>query len=162
IAFRALTTGILAMLYWVGLASDASALILSGGPVYSLPGGGSCTVTGIPSQAGGATVSCVGVNLAAHTHVYFGVRNDQNVNGNTMTGTAPASGSGAVFRYNSSTSNSITYTSTTTVSDLVHGTQTVANQLVLTVTGGSASVVATGGVPGSGSFGDIERLFLVT
>ena len=70
---------ILAMLVWVGLTSNAAAVILSGGPVYSLPGGGSCTVTGVASQAGGATVSCVGVNLAAHTHVYFGLRNDNVV-----------------------------------------------------------------------------------
>ena len=35
-------------------------------------------------------MSCTGVNLAAHTKVYFGIRNTLNVNGNTMTGTAPA------------------------------------------------------------------------
>src|SRR5215475_3433158 len=104
-AHRARTNrlSILATLVWLGLASNASALILTGGPVYSLPGGGSCTVTGIASQTGGATVSCVGVNLSAHTHVYLGIRNITNVNGNTMTGTAPAGGSGAVFAYASST-----------------------------------------------------------
>lgn len=161
---RALTNRlpILAMLVWLGLASNASALILTGGPTYTLPGGGSCTVAGVASHAGGATVSCTGVNLAAHTKVYFGIRNNLNVNGNTMTGTAPAAGSGAVFDYSSSTASSITYASATTVADQVTGTQPVTNQLVLTLTAGTATVVATGGVPTNNSFGDIERLFQVT
>jgi len=161
VPFRALTSAILAMLVWAGLASNASALILTGGPVYSLPGGGSCSVAGIASQAGGATLSCTGVNLSAHTHVYFGIRNSTNVIGNTMTGSAPTAGSGAVFRYASSTGSSITYTSATTITDVFNGTLAVSNQLVLTVTGGSASVVATGGTPSSNSFGDIERIFQV-
>jgi hypothetical protein len=153
---------ILAMLVCLSLASNASALILTGGPSYTLPGGGSCTVAGIPSQTGGATLSCTGVNLAAHTHVYFGIRNNLNVNGNTMTGTAPAAGSGAVFDYSSSTASSITYVSTTTVADQINGTQPVSNQLVLTLTAGTATIVATGGTPVNNSFGDIERLFRVT
>ena len=153
---------ILAMLVWLGLASNASALTLTGGPVYTLPGGGTCTVTDVASQAGGATVSCTGVNVAAHTHVYFGIRNNSNVNGNTMTGAAPTAGSAAVFGYASSSSNSITYTSTTTIADFFNGTQPVTNQLVLTLTAGTASVVATGGSPASNTFGDIEKLFLVT
>ena len=94
IPFRALANGrsILAMLVWVSLASNASALILTGGPVYSLPGGGTCTVAGIASQAGGATVSCVGVNLAAHTHVYFGIRNDTTDSRNCRKSSGAASG----------------------------------------------------------------------
>ncbi len=153
---------ILAMLLSLGLASSASALIVTGGPTYILPGGGSCTVAGVASQTGGATLSCTGVSVSAHTHVYFGIRNDTNVNGNTMTGTAAAAGSPAVFDYASSTASSITYTSTTTIPDQLNGTQSVNNQLVLTVTAGSASVVATGGSPASNTRGDIERLFLVT
>lgn len=152
---------ILAISLVLGLASHASALTLTGGPVYALPGGGSCSVAGVASQAGGATLSCTGLNLAAHTHVYFGIKNNSTVNGNTMTGTAPASGSPAVFGYASSTAGSITYTSTTSISDLFNGTQPVSNQLVLTVTGGTATVVATGGVPASNGFGDIERVFSV-
>lgn len=161
---RALTNrlSLLAMLVWLGLASNASALILTGGPTYTLPGGGSCSVGGVASQTGGAIVSCTGVNLGAHTHVYFGIRNNLNVNGNTMTGSTPAAGSGAVFRYSSSTGSSITYASTTTVDDQIHGTQPVNNQMVLTLTAGSATVAATGGTPGSNSFGDIERVFNVT
>jgi len=152
----------LAMLAWLGLASNASALILTGGPSYTLPGGGSCVVSGIASQAGGATVSCSGLNLAAHTHVYWGIRNDINVNGNTMTGTAPAAASGAVFRYASNTPTSITYTSTTTINDLLNGTQTTNNQLVLTLLTGSGSVLAAGGNPANNSFGDVEAVFQIT
>jgi hypothetical protein len=66
--FRALTKSlsILPTLLSLGFASNALAIIL-GGPTYLLPGGGSCTVAGIASQTGGTTVSCAGVNLAAHT-----------------------------------------------------------------------------------------------
>lgn len=153
---------ILAMLVWLCVASSASALTLTGGPVYTLPGGGSCTLSGVACQTGGATLACTGVSVAAHTHVYFGIKNNSNVNGTTMTGTNPTAGSPAVFDYASSSANSITYTSTTTIADQLNGTQPVNNQLILTLTAGTGSVVATGGVPASNTFGDIERLFLVT
>src|SRR4029453_14847067 len=87
-----------AVLVLLAVASSASALIITGGPTYTLPGGGSCTISGVTSQTGGATVSCTGVNLAAHTNVYFGVRVDTSPNGNTMTGSDPAASSAAVFR----------------------------------------------------------------
>jgi hypothetical protein len=150
------------MLAWLGAASSASALILTGGPVYNLPGGGSCVVTGIASQASGANISCTGVNLAAHTKVYFALKNDTNVNGNTMTGSAPAAASGAVFRYSSNTPTAITYTSTTTISDFFNGTQPVNNQLVLTLTAGSATIVSSGGNPGNNANGDIQALYQIT
>ena len=114
------------------------------------PGGGSCSISGIASQTGGATMSCTGVNLGAHTKVYFGIRNDTNVNGNTMTGTAPAAGSAAVFRYSSSTAQL----------DHLHehdddhrrpstARRSVNNQLVLTLTARTrASVVADRRDPG--------------
>ncbi len=153
---------ILALLVSLGLASNASGLTLTGGPTYNLPGGGSCTVSGVASQTGGATLSCTGVNPAAHTHVYFGIRNNLNVNGNTMNGSTPTAGSPAVFDYASSTGSSITYASSTTIEDQLNGTQPVTNQLVLTLTAGSGSVVATGGVPASNTFGDIERVFRIT
>jgi hypothetical protein len=144
------------------VASSSSALILTGGPVDILPGGGSCTISGITSHAGGATVTCSGVNLGAHTKVYFGIKNTTNVNGNTMTGTAPAASTAAVFRYSGNTASAITYTSSTTVSDLINGAQAVTNRLVLTLTAGSASIVATGGTPVNNGNGDIERVFQIT
>jgi hypothetical protein len=146
----------------------ASALTLTGGPVYTLPGGGSCTVSGTPSITGtsGATVSCTGVNLSAHTNVYFGIRNSSNPNRNTMTGT------GGVFTFTSNTASSITYGSSTSFTTQSTGpgpanisptSQTVTNRLILSLTAGSGTVVATGGTPAnSGTNGDIQALFKLT
>lgn len=154
--------GMLSLL--LGVASSASALILTGGPVDVLPGGGSCTTDGgVATQTGGVTVSCTGVNLGAHTKVYFGIKNATNVNGNTMTGTAPAASTTDVFRFGGNTTNSITYTSTTTINDLLNGSQSVDNRLVLTLTAGTATIVATGGLsPANNGNGDIERVFQIT
>ena len=153
---------LIAVLALVACASSASALIIdSGGPVYTLPAGGTCTVAGIATQTGGATVNCTGVNLSAYTHVYFGIRNDINVNGNTMTGTAPVASSNQ-FTWSSNDATSITYSSATSVNDFVLGAQAVTNSLVLTLASGTGSVVSTGGIPGNTGNGDIERLFEIT
>ena len=144
----------------LGGASTASALIISGGPTYTLPGGGSCSVSGVTGATGGATISCTGVNLAAHTKVYFGIRNDINVIGNTMNGTAPSGAS--IFRYSTSGGSSVTYTSASTIDDQLNGIQPVSQQLVLTLTAGSASLVAAGGTPANTANGDVERLFQIT
>src|SRR5437764_4859480 len=147
-----------AVLVVLGVAARASALTITGGPVYTLPGGGSCTLSGTAASAStGGTWTCTGVNTSAHTHVYFGMRVDTNANGNTMTGATPSGGS--VFStVTGTTATSITYDgSTTTVADQVNGTQTVTNQLVLTTNSGS--VVATGGNPPGNSNGVIGDLF---
>ena len=146
----------------LGVASSASGLILTGGPVYSLPGGGSCVASGVASQTGGSTITCTGVNLGAHTKVYFGTRNDLAAIGNTMTGVNPAPATTDVFRYFSSTGTSITYTSTTTINDFFHGSHSVTSRLVLTLVSGSASIVATGGNPVNNNNGDVERVFQLT
>jgi hypothetical protein len=146
----------------LGFSSSASAVILTGGPVYNLPGGGSCIASGVASATGGATVSCTGINLGAHTRVYLGIKNNTSPNGQTMTGTAPVAGSASIFTYLSNTASSITYQSATTVNDQVNGSQTVSNRLVLTRTGGTGAVVATGGNPANNTRGDIERLFEIT
>src|SRR5207253_4652140 len=141
-----------------GLAPRASALTITGGPVYTLPGGGSCSLSGTATSAStGGTWTCTGVNTSAHTHVYFGMRVDTNANGNTMTGVTPSGGS--VFStVTGTTATSITYDgSTTSVADQVNGTQTVTNQLVLTTNSGS--VVATGGNPAGNANGAILDVF---
>ena len=150
----------LAMLAVLGVATSAPALVITGGPTYTLPGGGSCTVSGSPALGSGATISCTGVNLSAHSNVYLGIRNDTNANGNTMTSAAPSGA--AVFSFASSGANSITYTSATTVNDQVQGSQPVTNTLVLTRTVGTASVVSTGGTPADNANGQIQRLFRLT
>src|SRR3989441_2890446 len=147
-----------AVLAGLGLAARASALVTTGGPVYTLPGGGSCSLSGTAASAsGGGTWTCTGVNTSAHTHVYFGMRVDTNANGNTMTGATPSGGS--VFStVSGTTATSITYDgSTTTVADQINGTQTVTNQLVLTTNSGS--VVATGTNPAGNSNGVIGDVF---
>jgi hypothetical protein len=151
----------IAVLACVGVASSASALILSGGPTYTLPGGGSCSVTNIASRSGGATISCTGVNLSGHTKVYFGLKNDSTPNGNTMTGASPTAGSASVFRFLSNSANSITYTSSTSITDFFHGTHSVDNRLVLTLTAGSASILPTGGNPANNTNGDIQAVFQI-
>ncbi len=148
----------------LGLASSASALTIHGGPTYAPPGGGSCVVSGTPCASGGATVTCSGLNPSAVRFLYFGLRNDQSVNGDTMTGTSgPAAGSGAVFRISSAGGSSITYTGTTSIPDAISGTSpTVSTQLLLSLTSGTASIVATGSNPGNNSNGDIGDLWRVT
>jgi len=142
-------------------AVPAQGLIITGGPTYNLPGGGSCTVSGVTTNNGGATVSCSGVVLSAHTNVYFGIKNNTIVNGNTMTGAAPVAASSAVFGSPTTGVNTISYTSSTTVADQIRGTQNVNNQLILTLLTGSASVVATGGTPANNSNGAIGALFKI-
>ena len=158
---RAHRLAVLAGLVTLGLATSAPALVITGGPVYGLPGGGSCTVSGDPSKGTGATISCTGVNLSAHSNVYFGIRNDTNVNGNSMTGATPSGA--AVFGFSSSGATSITYASSTTVNNaLVSPTQAVTSTLILSSTAGSTSVVATGGTPADNGNGQIQRLFKLT
>src|SRR5689334_22809235 len=116
-AGQLLAVGAIALCAVLGVATRASALVLTGGPVYTLPGGGTCTVTGTAtSQSGGATWTCSGVNTSAHTHVYFGIRNDTNPNGNTMTGTTgPTPAGSSIFSLVSGTTSSqITYGGSTT------------------------------------------------
>jgi hypothetical protein len=153
------TFGLVAVL---GAASIAWALTLHGGPTYAGSGGvtGSCVVSGNACTPPGATVTCTGLNPGSFQNLYYGIRNDQFVNGVKEVGSAgPVAGTD---QFKSGT-GSITYTGTTTVHDNITGTNKAVNtKLVLTVTGGTASVVATGGNPANNSNGDIDELFKVT
>jgi hypothetical protein len=154
----------------LGLASKAPALIINGGPVSAggIPGGGTCTVTGIPCMPAaatvpGATVTCTGLNPGAVANLYYGMRVDQSVLGHTQTGrTGPTAGSAAVWRASSTTASSITYTATTSVTGALGGGPVNA-RLVLERTAGTASVVATdGNPPNSAGNGDVQHLFRIT
>jgi hypothetical protein len=168
----AVYTAVTAMLGLLGATSTASGLIITGGPRYNLPGGGSCVLSAdVASRTGGRTISCSGVNLGAHTKVYFGLKNaedtvnggtDVNVNGNTMTGAQPAPAGSAVFRFASNTASTITYTSTTSITDVFHGTHSVNNELRLVLTSGSATIVAAAGNPANNGNGDIQQVFQIT
>jgi hypothetical protein len=148
----------------LAVASRAVALTIDGGPFYAGSGSvtGSCSVTGAPSLSGGATVTCTGLNPASFQNLYFGIRNDQFVNGETMTGTAPAANSGAVYRFLSTSGNSqITYAGSTTVFDK-GTTQPVSTQLVLALIGGTATLATAGGNPANNVNGDVAALWKVT
>src|SRR6185295_3966098 len=84
---------VFALLALVGVASNASALTIDGGPFYAGSGGvtGSCGVTGDPCT-GTATVTCSGLNSSGFQNLYYGIRNDSVVNGIKMAGN-----SGPVF-----------------------------------------------------------------
>lgn len=148
-------------------ATTADALTLSGGPVYSPPGGGSCTYTGVPTQAGGALLSCSGLNPGALSNLYFGLRNDTNPLGDTMAGTSgPVAGSAAIFRATSAGGAVVNYaasTPSTTIFNVLTGaSQNVNTFLKLTLTGGTGTISATGGNPISNSRGDIEYVYRIT
>ncbi len=148
----------------LGMASSGAALVITGGPTYSLPGGGSCTVANTTTTGTGATVSCTGVNLAAHTRVYFGIKNNTIINGASTNGSGITGGE-LFTTFNSAGASNIAYTSTSAmVSACATGSCSTANGAVpqtlnITRTAGTATVVATGGTPASNANGAIERLF---
>ncbi|MBX3027460.1 hypothetical protein KF840_21400 [bacterium] len=153
---------VIAAAHTLAFAPSAKAAAIARGPVYTLPGGGSCTVNGSPSRGSGATVSCTGIDVAAHGAIYFGLRNDQTANGNTMTGAAP-SGT-AVFRLaaTGNTANTIAYASATTIADQISGAnRAVDNQLTLTRNAGTLRPVEVGSGIANNANGDVTRLFEV-
>lgn len=163
-------TGTVATLAVFGIASSAAALVIDGGPTYAPPGGGSCSVspavdsTHGPSETGGVTVTCSGLSPSSLAALYFGIRNDNFVQGDSELGTGGPTAGTNQFTVSSTTASSITYTGTTTIFDVVTAANhTVSTQLVLTLTTPLAgSVVATGGNPANNSNGDIADLFQIT
>ncbi len=136
---------------------------ITDGPAEAPPAGGSCTVTGVACQDGGATVTCTGIDETGLDGLYYGIRNDEFVIADTQTGLEPVPSSGAVFRFDSMTADSLTYRGNTSVFDLGTGqVRDVATRLVLSFEQGTGSMVATGGNPPSNTFGDIEYLWKVT
>jgi hypothetical protein len=163
----------IAVLVLLAVAAPAAALTIDGGPSYTPPGGGSCSVSPPISSTQGpsiseVTVTCSGLNPNAVQNLYFGIKNDVNVNGETMTGTAPTNGSGAVYRFSGVGTNSITYAgnsggNATTVFDFPNGNVNVTTHLVLTFQSGTGSLVSTGGgAPANNGNGDITDLWKVT
>ena len=90
--------------------------------------------------------------------MYFGIRNNTNANGNTMTGASPSGA--AVFGFSSGGATRSTTSSSTTVNNaasvgLAGGEQRVGADR----TGGATTLVATGGNPADTGNGAIQRLF---
>lgn len=151
----------LAIAVLLGCGSTARALDLTAGPVDTLPGGGSCTESGTLASGSGLTLTCTVINPEFFADLYFGLANNQIVNGMAMDGTAPSKLE--IFRYASSTLRSIVYTSTTTIDDVLgSSTEDVNTRLVLTLMSGMGTVVETGGTPANGGNGDIQKLFKIT
>src|SRR5262249_42914981 len=160
-----LAVGVIGLVVGGVSASAVAQLSLSGGPQYAPPGGGSCSASGTPCSSAGATVTCTGLNPDNLSNLYFGVRNDQFVLGDSETGSAgPAAGSPAVFRSDSMVSDiSIHYVGSTSVrNNILNTDQAVATGLTLAVTNGTTTLAPTGGNPPNNNNGDIGNLFRVT
>lgn len=158
-AFR--TAAIIALSLFAS-APQAIALVIHSGPAYAGSGGisGSCTVSGNACLTAGATVTCTGLNPSAFQNLYYGIKNNAFVNGVKQVGTSgPVAGTD---QFKTGT-GSISYTGTTTVHNAMSGSnQAVNSKLVLTVSAGTVSVVATGGNPADNNNGEIDLLYKVT
>jgi hypothetical protein len=143
------------------VSSTAHALDLSGGPSDTLPEGGGCTSSGTIGKGSGITYTCTITSPGSFADVYFGIANNEIVNGMAMDGSGPSGFE--IFRYSSSTPKSIVYTSTTTINNVLGSSaEDVNTRLVLTLTSGSGTVIDTGGTPANNGNGDIEKLFRIT
>ncbi|MFN8642674.1 MAG: hypothetical protein U0802_13855 [Candidatus Binatia bacterium] len=147
---------VLTVVQTVATSPSAQAAAVAQGPTYTLPEGGTCTVSGIPSREGGATLSCSGVNPGIHGSVYLGIRNDVRPNGNTMNAAAPSGA--AIFRLAGSSATSLTYTSTTSVTDANTGARGVDNQLTITRVSGLVQAVDAAGAVADNANGDVMKL----
>lgn len=147
----------------LGTAFEAPALTLHGGPTYAGSGGvtGSCSASGNACTTAGATVTCSSLNAGTFVNLYYGIRNDQFVNGVKQVGTAgPVAGTDDF----GSGTGSITYTGATTLHTVLptntnKAVNTLLQLTVGTVTGGSLTSVATAGIPADNNNGDIDRVF---
>ncbi len=130
------TFGVLALFC---VASSASAIVISGGPTDTPPGGGSCTLSGLPDQPATAVVTCTGLNLSAVRYLYFGMTNT-SVDGNAMDSSGPTGTE--IFGYAGQTSTSLTYTGTTSIyNSVISGYQSVNTQLTLGFESGKGTMV---------------------
>jgi hypothetical protein len=142
------------------------------GPAYvaGLPDGGTCTVDGSPCMERGATVSCSGLSPGSFQDLFFGLRNDQFVLGETMSGRdGPTASSSSVFRHAGGSGATITYAGASNPeatsifeADEPVETQSVATRLLLTLTSGTGTIIAAGGVPADNANGDVGSLFRIT
>ena len=152
------TFGVLALL--CGAASASATILISGGPTYTPPGGGSCTVSGAPDLLTGATLTCSGLNLSATRHLYYGIKNNASVVGDAMDNVTPAGT--AIFLYSSSGSNSLTFTGTTRIYNvLTSAYQSVSTRNIVTFTGTGSLVSDARTEALNNSNGDVESLWQV-
>ncbi len=141
-------------------AAECRAVDLTGGPSASPPGGGGCTASGTPGRGSGLTLECTVTRPANFVDLYFGLVNDETVNGIAMDGSGPSGFE--TFRYSSHTSRSITYVSSSEVgTKAASSTEPASTRMVLTLESGRGVVIATDGDPADNTNGDIGQLFRV-
>jgi hypothetical protein len=157
------------LLFFVA-SSASAAIVVTGGPVYvaSLPGGGSCSVSGEAKSSGGATWTCTGVSLTGTTNHYFGVKNNNSPSGTGPFGEAMrqnnAPTGGEIFAWSSDGANSIAYAAQTTIFDnLIGTTKTAFTRVTLTFQSGTGSLVDDATTVGlSNGNGAVHSLWKVT
>src|SRR5581483_12423826 len=169
----------LALLAVFGVATSASAIVISGGPSTTPFGGGSCVVTTqatcngsaciAADGAGGVVVTCSGLNVAAAglRHLYYGINNapiaGNAPNGDSMQGAAPTGTE--VFRYSSNNgSNAITYAGATKINNAATNTRSsVSESNVLVFQAGTGALVTDATISGlNNANGDVQYLWRVT
>jgi len=132
------------MLAMLGVASRASAILITGGPTYSPPNGGNCTLSGDAKLAGGATWTC-SVPGGAYSNLYIGIKNNNIPAGTVPIGEAMRQNNqptGAeIFSWSAEGVATITYTGQTSVFNALTGTSTTAyTRLTLTFTGAGSVI----------------------
>jgi hypothetical protein len=107
------------------------------------------------------TLTYTGFDLSQTTVLYFGVRNDNFVNGYSMDG--PGISGNEIFRFSSRTANSITYTgSTTFATDLPNpGIWETPTRATYTITGAGSWVEDASTQALNGPNGDVQALWRV-
>ena len=148
------------------LLGASSALAAVSGPVYTLPGGGSCSISSgtSPCKSGGVVLECIGFNPSNFSNVYVGLRNDQGVLGETMTNATPAGGSilSSIVTAGSST---VSYSSSTTVYNNGSTVPVTSNLLLSYLSGNSPNVAnvtnASSFAPNNGN-GPVGYVFKIT
>ncbi|MGH3580930.1 MAG: hypothetical protein ACRERC_06295 [Candidatus Binatia bacterium] len=136
---------IVAALALLGLASSASAVIITGGPTYTPPNGGSCSVSGDPKGPTGGLWTCT-APLASYTNLYIGIKNNNVPVGTTPIGLAMRTNTqptGAeIVSWSAEAGLTITYTGQTAVFNVETGAnQTVFTRQRLVFSTGSAAIV---------------------
>ena len=114
------------------LATNAWAIQIDEGPSDSPPGVDSQSFSGLPDTGSGLTVTYSDVDLEQTANLYYGIRNDRDVNGFSMDG-SEISGD-EIFRFASLTASSVVYSGTTFV-ESVEYTGSIPTRMTLTFVG---------------------------
>ncbi|MDJ0864785.1 MAG: thrombospondin type 3 repeat-containing protein [Myxococcota bacterium] len=138
------------------LATPAWAIQIDEGPSDSPPGVESQSFSGLPDTGSGLTVTYTDVDLEQTANLYFGIRNDRDVNGFSMDGSGISGDE--IFRFASLTATSVVYSGTTFV-ESVEYTGSIATRMTLTFMGPGDTVRDATTAALNGPLGDVEVLW---